>query len=80
MEYVNVAEARKMIGRLLDAVATGQEVIITRRGKPAAKLTKVGNDQSVPLCFPDRQSMRDRLPSSSTSSSKLIRDIRNERY
>lgn len=35
---VGVHEAKTHLSRLLDDVAAGQEVVITRRGQPAARL------------------------------------------
>lgn len=38
MKTVNVSEAKARISQLLDLVAIGEEVLITRAGKPIAKL------------------------------------------
>jgi prevent-host-death family protein len=38
MRQVSVAEAKAQLSSLLDAVATGESVLITRRGKPIAEL------------------------------------------
>ncbi|HTV12977.1 MAG TPA: type II toxin-antitoxin system prevent-host-death family antitoxin [Acidimicrobiales bacterium] len=38
---VGVHEAKTHLSRLLDAVASGEEVVITRRGEPAARLVAV---------------------------------------
>jgi prevent-host-death family protein len=38
MRTINVCEAKTHLSRLLDAVATGEEIVITRAGKPLAKL------------------------------------------
>lgn len=80
MESVNVREARQHIGRLLDAVAAGEEVVIMRRGKPVAKLVRVERETASPLRFPDRQAFRDSLPPAVRPSTAVIRDIRDERY
>ncbi|MGH9131385.1 MAG: type II toxin-antitoxin system Phd/YefM family antitoxin [Acidimicrobiales bacterium] len=39
---VGVHEAKTHLSRLLDCVAGGEEVLITRRGEPAARLVAVG--------------------------------------
>ena len=80
MEIVSVREARQNIGRLLDAVITGEEVVIMRRGRPVARLTKFDGESVARLRFPDRQALRDRLPPAVEPSSDLIRSMRNERY
>ena len=41
MPTVNVREAKTQLSKLLDAVAEGEEVIISKAGKPAAKLVPV---------------------------------------
>ena len=38
---VGVREAKTHLSRLLDDVAAGEEVVITRRGQPAARLVAV---------------------------------------
>jgi antitoxin (DNA-binding transcriptional repressor) of toxin-antitoxin stability system len=38
MQTVSVAEAKAHLSALLDAVEAGEEVVITRRGRPAARL------------------------------------------
>ncbi len=39
---VGVHEAKTHLSRLLDDVAAGEEVVITRRGEPAARLVALG--------------------------------------
>ncbi|HLA78262.1 MAG TPA: type II toxin-antitoxin system Phd/YefM family antitoxin [Vicinamibacteria bacterium] len=42
MAQVNVHEAKTHLSRLLARVAAGEEIIISRAGRPAAKLVPVG--------------------------------------
>ena len=79
MEKINVRETRQHIGRILDAVATGKEFIITRRNTPVAKLSRIHKEDIKPLCFPYRNNFRAKLPKSVTGSSKLIREMRDGR-
>ena len=79
MESINVRETRKHIGRILNAVATGKEFIITRRNTPVAKLSGIHKEDIKPLCFPHRNNFRAKLPKSVTGSSILIREMRDER-
>ena len=39
---VGVHDAKTHLSRLLDDVASGEDVVITRRGEPAARLVAVG--------------------------------------
>ena len=38
MQIVSVAQAKAHLSALLDAVQAGEEVVITRRGQPVARL------------------------------------------
>jgi prevent-host-death family protein len=41
---VGVHEAKTHLSELLDDVVSGEEVVITRRGKPAARLVAIGGE------------------------------------
>lgn len=74
MQCVNVREARERISQLLDAVARGEDVIICRHGKPAAKLVRTGAHAP----FPDRSEFRASIPASQSSTVEVIRALRDE--
>jgi len=40
-QLINIREANQYLSRYIDAVLNGDEIIITRRGLPVAKLTAV---------------------------------------
>ncbi|HMD62770.1 MAG TPA: type II toxin-antitoxin system prevent-host-death family antitoxin [Stellaceae bacterium] len=42
MREVGAFEAKNRLGALLDRVEQGEEIVITRRGKPVAKLVPAG--------------------------------------
>lgn len=42
MEHVNVYEAKTHLSRLLDRAAAGEEILITRHGRPVARLAPIG--------------------------------------
>jgi prevent-host-death family protein len=52
MVEVNVHEAKTHLSKLLARVAMGEEVMISRAGKPVARLVSV--DQKRPRRVPDR--------------------------
>ncbi len=79
MQRINVREARQHIGRLLDAVCTGEEVIITRRGKSVAKLMQFREHRQEAASFPRRREFRASIPEAIRSSTEEIRSIRDER-
>lgn len=41
MQIVNIHEAKTHLSKLVDAVLHGEEIIIARSGKPAAKLVPI---------------------------------------
>jgi prevent-host-death family protein len=42
MSKIGAFEAKNRLGALLDRVEQGEEIVITRRGKPVAKLVPAG--------------------------------------
>ncbi len=78
MKTVSVREAREKIGSLLDAVSAGENIVITRRGKPVAQLTTIETDDSC-IQFSDRTKFREQISSSRVTAGNLIRDMRDER-
>lgn len=78
MRTINVRETREKLAHLLDAVANGEETVILRHGKPAARLTA---PQTGPVRFPDRSTLRDSLPPTGEPAVSAVRRLRdNERY
>lgn len=75
MTTLNVRQARERISRLLDQVARGEEVIITRRGKPAARLVGLAAKTTR---FPDRRSLREALPPMTESAGQMTRTLRED--
>ena len=74
MHTVNVREARERISRLLAEVERGEEVVISRHGKPVARLAPVERESR----FSNRSDFRASLPPSKTGSAELVRKIRDE--
>jgi len=79
MRKINVRELRQHIGSLLDAVTAGEEIVITRRGNPVARLLKADTEKQDSHRFPSRHELRAMLSPSKRPSTDLIREIRNER-
>ena len=75
MVTVNLAQAKANLSELLDKVEGGQAVVITRHGKPVAHLTAVAGPKRPvrPLA-----AFRAKMPRWRTSSTKLLRQMRDE--
>lgn len=78
MQKINAKDARKNISQLLDQINSGEEIIILRRGKPVARMSKVEEDKTL-LQFPERSALRSKIPPMTQKSAALIRDIRDGR-
>lgn len=46
-QHVSLRDANQHLSRYVEAVERGEEIIITRRGKPVAKIIGVGNGQRL---------------------------------
>lgn len=75
MRQVTVAEAKAQLSSLLDAVSTGEPVLITRRGKPIAELVP---RRPVRDLLPQLQALREALPDQPTSGVDTICALRDE--
>lgn len=75
MGTVTLAEAKAHLSHLLDQVAAGEEVVITRRGHPIAKISPVveGKRPVRPLA-----AFRAALPPRTGSSAELLRQMRDD--
>ncbi len=64
MSDVSAYEAKTHLPRLLRAVERGETFVITRRGKPVARLTPVGvvDEATVTDAIEQIKAMRRRLP------------------
>lgn len=75
METVSVREARERISWVLDRIEAGEEILILRRGKPAARVSKP-KEESVR--FRSRAALRGEIPPMRESASTTVRTLRDE--
>lgn len=83
MKIVTVREAQHHLTKVLRMVDEGDEVILTRRGKEVAKISAIGDDESVPKVNwkNAREEIRKslgHLPKLESSSVDLLREL--DRY
>jgi prevent-host-death family protein len=75
MLTVNLAEAKAHLSELLDKVETGEEVVITRHGRPVAHLSAVTKPKQP---IPPLAEFRRTMPRWRRSSAVLLRQMRDE--
>ena len=75
MKELSVREMRASIGRLDELVEEAGELIISRRGRPIARVLPVTGTRQRP----DHAELRQRTATLTTSSADLIRAERDER-
>jgi antitoxin (DNA-binding transcriptional repressor) of toxin-antitoxin stability system len=80
MVTVNLARAKAHLSELLDKVEAGEEVIITRRGRPVAQIRQAVPPKQ-PLPLERLAAFRARVPHWGKDSATLLREMRDdERY
>ncbi|WP_445473478.1 type II toxin-antitoxin system Phd/YefM family antitoxin [Marinobacter sp. V034] len=70
----SVLEAQEKLAKLVDAVASGKEIVILRHGKPAARMIPAVQESVI---FPDRSELRRSLRPAGESASKAIGALRD---
>lgn len=77
MVTVNLAQAKAHLSELLDKVEAGEEVIITRRGKPVASV-RPAFPPKEPLPLAKLAAFRARVPHWRKDSATLLREMRDD--
>lgn len=77
MVTVNLAQAKARLSELLDKVETGEEIVITRRGKAVAHLSPTAGPKK-PLPLQELAEFRAAMPRLRRSSAELLREVRDE--
>lgn len=75
MEMISAADTKAHLSELLARVEGGEEVVITRRGKPVARLSPVQQPGKAITSLAD---FRDKLPRQKISASEVLLRLREE--
>ena len=81
MPHYSVATTKDKLSSLIDKALAGEEVVITRHGKPTVEMRVVAPDPSQAdrtEALERLRKLRDSLPMSPISSVDLIRQMRDE--
>ncbi len=63
MDEIGAFEAKNKLGQLLDRVERGEEIVITRHGKPVARLAPAGPTRNVERARDAARRIRERAES-----------------
>lgn len=77
MVTVNLAQAKATLSELVKKAERGEQVVITRHGKPVANLSAATPAKEP---FPDLTEFRAKMPRSRVSSAVLLRRLRDSGY
>ena len=75
MKSLSIREVRKELAHIDELVAREGEVVVTRRGKPIARLLPLRSKRRMP----SHADLRASMPRLKNGSEKLIRSERDER-
>jgi antitoxin (DNA-binding transcriptional repressor) of toxin-antitoxin stability system len=74
---VSLAEAKAHLSQLTELVAAGEDVIITKRGKAVAWLSRPGVPRQ-PVALPVLRALTARLPEQGEPAAEFIQRLRDE--
>ena len=77
MKSVNLAYAKAHLSELIERVAAGEPVCITRRGKPVAQLSAAAQPRK-PVDVAALRALTDRIPMQQESAGDFVRRMRDE--
>ena len=74
---ISLAEAKAQLSDLIERAIRGEEVRITRRGKPVARLVGIRRT-AKPIDFEALRALRASMPEQSESAETWLRKVRDE--
>ena len=77
MSEINLADAKARLSELVDRVAAGDSVDITRRGKPVARLTAAAEPRK-PIDATMLRSLTNTMSSQTQGAADLVRSMRDD--
>ena len=77
MRTVNLAAAKAKLSELVAEAEAGGEIVIERRGKPAARLVPV-EPATVPYDWDEHRRWLETMPLQTESGADLVRRMRDE--
>ena len=79
MNNYNVAEAKAKLSALIERAIAGEEIQISKRGRPAVRLVAVEQPRK-PLDLEGLRELRSKMKMSEVSGVEILREMRDSRY
>jgi prevent-host-death family protein len=76
MKHVGIKQARQELPDLVDRAESGEEIIITRQGRPVAKLVRAATARRL---LPSLANFRDSIGRDGSPAAELVREERDGR-
>jgi prevent-host-death family protein len=76
----SVAEAKAKFSEVLEAAANGEDVTVTRHGKPYVKLVRIEPKARGTFNWAELDALVESMPKMDISAADLIRQMRDEGY
>ena len=76
MHAMSLAHAKAHLSELLNTVESGEEVVITRHGRPVARVVPA-NPLKLPLPLQRLADLRQQVPAWNESSAASLRELRD---
>ncbi len=77
MDSINLADAKARLSELVDRAEAGEDICITRRGKPVVRLTRIEQPKE-PIDVEALRTLVASMPMSPLPSGEFIRRMRDE--
>lgn len=80
MAMISLTDAKARLGEFIDRVEAGEVIVITRRGRPVARLTGLANPRQ-PIDKASLEAVTKGMPPASQDEEGLVRRMRDgDRY
>ena len=74
---VNIAEAKAHLSELVEEAAAGEAIVLTRRGKPVARMSSLDPPRK-PIEAARLRALTDSMPEPSEDAATLVRRMRDD--
>lgn len=74
---INIAEAKAHLSELVEEAAAGDAIVLTRRGKPVARMSSLDQPRK-PIDAARLRELTDSMPEQSEDAATLVRRMRDD--